>query len=101
MGQTYAEFDLDHTSQSYIHILMYNRELIVLRLEIGARLRSRRKELGFTQSEVAAFLGHRSSHRLNQIELGRKRLYAEELPRLCRKLNCSLSDIVVSEVRDR
>ena len=92
---------LDQASESNIHMFMDERDLLSLRFEIGARLRSRRKELGFTQTEVAAFLGHKSSHRLNQIELGRKRLYADELPRLCNKLDCTLSDILVSEVRDR
>ncbi|MFD0982822.1 helix-turn-helix domain-containing protein [Tropicimonas aquimaris] len=73
---------------------MGDLELFKERREIGARLRSRRKELALTQCELAAFLGHKGSYRINQIELGRQRLYAEELPRLCEKLNCTYSDII-------
>ena len=64
------------------------------RREIGARLRRCREQSGLTQREVAAALGHKSSHRINQIELGRLRLYAEELPKLCELLDCSTADIV-------
>ena len=73
---------------------MDDLELFKQRREIGARLRSRREELALTQCELAAFLGHKGSHRINQIELGRLRLYAEELPKLCEKLNCTYSDII-------
>lgn len=73
---------------------MEDRELIRTRREIGARLRSRRKELLLTQCELATSLGHKGSTRINQIELGRQRLYAEELPRICKKLNCTYSDII-------
>ncbi|RYH08820.1 XRE family transcriptional regulator [Tropicimonas sp. IMCC6043] len=85
---------LDMTSCKHIHMCMNDRDVFKARLEIGARLRTRRKELGLTQCEVAAFLGHKGSCRINQIELGRQRLYAEELPRLCRKLECCFADIV-------
>ncbi|WP_161594638.1 helix-turn-helix domain-containing protein [Marimonas lutisalis] len=59
---------------------MFDEELENIRREIGARLRARRKEVGLRQCEVAQALGHTSSSRINQIELGRMRLYAEELP---------------------
>jgi transcriptional regulator with XRE-family HTH domain len=74
---------------------MFDRELDLVRLEIGKRVKTRRKELGLTQTELAQALGHKSCHRINQIELGRLRLYAEELPKLCKALDCSLSDVIV------
>ena len=77
---------------------MDNLERFKARREIGFRLRKRRKELGLTQSELAAFLGHKGSYRINQIELGRLRLYAEELLTLLRKLECEFSDIVDLDV---
>ncbi|NDW46321.1 helix-turn-helix transcriptional regulator [Ruegeria sp. PrR005] len=67
------------------------------RREIGARIKKRRLEIGLTQQELAEALGHGSSHRINQIELGRLRLYAEELPKLCWTLDCLVSDIVPGE----
>ena len=66
---------------------------------MGARVRRLRKDMGLTQCELAEALGHTSSSRVNQIELGRVRLYAEELPRLCKKLKCSLSDVIGAESR--
>ena len=75
---------------------MFDRELDLVRLQIGTRVKTRRKELGLTQTELARALGHKSCHRINQIELGRLRLYAEELPILCRTLDCSLSDIILT-----
>ena len=77
---------------------MFDKELDRARLEIGKRLRRLRQETGLTQCEIAEMLGHSSSSRINQIELGRLRLYAEELPRLCKILNCSLSDVVGMEI---
>ncbi len=65
-----------------------------VRRQIGSRIRARRKELDLTQSDLAAAVGHNSCHRINQIELGRVRLYAEELPKLCKKLRCDVSDII-------
>ena len=73
---------------------MYDNESLHTRREIGVRMRQLRKNLGLTQCEVAEALGHSSSHRINQIELARIRLYAEELPKLIEVLRCSLSDIV-------
>ena len=73
---------------------MFDNALDQERREIGARMRRRRLELNLTQQELAEALGHKSSHRVNQIELGRQRLYAEELPRLCRILVCGVTDIV-------
>ena len=73
---------------------MFDTALDQERREIGTRVRRRRQELGLTQQEIAEALGHSSSHRVNQIELGRQRLYAEELPRLCKKLACDVADIV-------
>ncbi len=76
-------------SISHILMCMEGEELFWKRREIGARIRSRRKEMALTQCELAASLGHKGSSRINQVELGRLRLYAEELPRLCKKLNCT------------
>lgn len=73
---------------------MFDDESLQARREIGARVRLRRKELGLTQCELAEAIGHNSSHRINQIELGRIRLYAEELPKLIEILRCSLADII-------
>jgi transcriptional regulator with XRE-family HTH domain len=73
---------------------MFDRELELVRREIGTRVKTRRKMLGLTQTELAHALGHTTCQRINQIELGRRRLYAEELPRLCKALNCSISDVI-------
>lgn len=73
---------------------MFDTDMERRRFEIGKRLRHLRQEMGLTQCDLAGALGHSSSTRINQIELGRLRLYAEELPRLCDCLDCSLSDIV-------
>lgn len=73
---------------------MFDLDMQRTRVEIGKRVRRLRLEKGLTQCDLAAVLGHSSSTRINQIELGRLRLYAEELPRLCDRLDCSLSDIV-------
>ncbi|MEE4189536.1 MAG: helix-turn-helix transcriptional regulator [Roseobacter sp.] len=73
---------------------MFDLDMQRTRVEIGKRIRRLRLEMGLTQGDLAAALGHSSPTRVNQIELGRLRLYAEELPRLCDRLDCSLSDIV-------
>ena len=77
---------------------MFDDDSVEKRREIGARIRKRRAELGLTQQELAEALGHGSSHRINQIELGRLRLYAEELPKLCWTLDCRVADIVPGEL---
>ncbi|MFY0691933.1 MAG: helix-turn-helix transcriptional regulator [Paracoccaceae bacterium] len=81
-------------SFSNIQIFMFDRELDRTRREIGTRVRRLRRKTGLTQIELAEAMGHSGSSRINQIEFGRVRLYAEELPRLCNALKCSLSDIV-------
>ena len=73
---------------------MFDLDMQRTRVEIGKRVRRLRLEKGLTQCDLAVALGHSSSTRINQIELGRLRLYAEELPQLCGRLDCSLSDIV-------
>ncbi|WP_170608733.1 helix-turn-helix domain-containing protein [Ruegeria arenilitoris] len=73
---------------------MHSEEPYQTRLEIGKRIRRLRRKIGLTQCELAESLGHNSSTRVNQVELGRIRLYAEELPKLCSTLKCSLSDVV-------
>ncbi len=73
---------------------MFDDDIRQIRREIGARVRKRRTELGITQCELAEALGHRGSYRINQIELGRLRLYAEELPKLCAKLNCGMDALI-------
>ncbi|PRY69320.1 helix-turn-helix protein [Marivita geojedonensis] len=90
----HSQNKVDITSISDIHMYMFDRELEITRREIGARLRELRKRKSLTQCELAKALGHNSSTRLNQIELGRTRLYAEELPILCEMLACTSSDII-------
>ena len=93
-GKHEAAKIVDLTSTSNIHKFMFDDDCLIARREIGARIRKRRKELGLTQCEIAEALNHKSSHRINQIELGRLRLYAEELPELCRALKCDAADII-------
>ena len=76
---------------------MFDAELDQMRLEIGARVRDRRKLLGMTQLELANAMGYKAPHRISQIELGRQRLFAEEVPRLCAKLVCSPDDIILGK----
>ena len=89
---------VDVRSDFHIHLFMFEDNSAEKRRETGVRIRKRRVEVGLTQQELAEALGHSSSHRINQIELGRLRLYAEELPILCWKLDCRVSDIVPLEL---
>lgn len=82
------------TIDTRVRLLMFDLDMQRTRVEIGKRIRRLRLEKDLTQGDLAAALGHSSSTRINQIELGRLRLYAEELPRLCDRLGCALTDIV-------
>lgn len=76
---------------------MSNDAPIHRRLEIGHRLRRFRKRRGLTQTELAAELGLKSAYRVNQLELGRSRLYADELKIVCKLLDCSPLQILYAE----
>ena len=73
---------------------MEEDDIYQARALIGSRLRKYRTEAGLTQIKLSEALGHRNPQRLNQIELGRSRLYADELAAICRVLRCSVTDIV-------
>ena len=73
---------------------MEEEDIYQARAAIGSRIRQYRNEAGLTQINLSEALGHRSSQRVNQIELGRARLYADELAAICRVLRCSVTDIV-------
>ena len=64
---------------------------------LGERIRQLREERGLTQHEVSKSLGHRGATRINQVELGRKRLYADELLVLSNLLGCSPCTILLAE----
>ena len=73
---------------------MEEEDIYRARALIGSRLRQYRIEAGLTQIKLSEALGYGSPRRLNQIELGRSRLYADELEAICRVLRCSVTDIV-------
>ena len=63
------------------------------REEIGIRLRHQREALGFTQKQVAEYLGlHRPT--ISEIEAGRRDVTSQELFEFARLYVTSLSDLL-------
>src|SRR5690242_21536258 len=57
---------------------------------IGARIKTRREELGFSQEAVAKHFGFNDRQTLSAIETGERRVTAEELLKAAEVLNAPL-----------
>ncbi|PAE96744.1 helix-turn-helix domain-containing protein [Shouchella clausii] len=68
---------------------------------IGKRVRELRLQKGIQQSFVARKLGYKSSSSLNDIEMGRRKLKADQIPLLAEILDVEVSDLFLKgEVRE-
>ena len=65
--------------------------------EIGVRINARRKELGFTQEQLAEQM-EVSIQMISNLELGKKAIRPENLVKLCSVLNISADYIFVALV---
>ena len=61
--------------------------------DIGKRINLRRKELGFTQEELAEYMDV-SVQMISNLELGKKAIRPENLVKLCNTLNTSADYIL-------
>ena len=60
--------------------------------KLGAVLRSKRQEKGFSQEYVATLLGI-SKNQISHWEIGKRSMYAESLANYCKILNCTMQDV--------
>lgn len=60
--------------------------------KLGAALRSKRQEKGYSQEYVAGLLGV-SKNQVSHWEIGKRSMYAESLANYCRILGCSMQTI--------
>ena len=60
--------------------------------KLGAVLRSKRQEKGFSQEYVATLLGI-SKNPISHWEIGKRSMYAESLANYCKILNCTMQDV--------
>ncbi|MCM3312013.1 helix-turn-helix domain-containing protein [Psychrobacillus sp. MER TA 17] len=60
---------------------------------VGKRVRELRLQKGIQQSFVARKLGYKSSSSLNDIEMGRRKLKADQIPLLAEILDVEVSDL--------
>jgi transcriptional regulator with XRE-family HTH domain len=70
------------------------RSLDSLDIELGRRLRSKRRASGLSLATLGAGVGL-SGHQIHKYERGFNRISVSTLVRMCRILGCRLSDIVV------
>lgn len=59
---------------------------------LGAVLRAKRQEKGFSQEYVASLLGV-SKNQVSHWEIGKRSMYAESLAAYCRILGVSMQDV--------
>ena len=79
---------------------MYNNfEVIVLKYEIGERIRKYRKDRGLTQEQLANSIGV-SKGRVSNWEQGANRPDADILADICRSLRVSPSDLLDVHLND-
>ena len=60
--------------------------------KLGAVLRSKRQEKGFSQEYVATLLGI-SKNQISHWVIGKRSMYAESLANYCKILNCTMQDV--------
>lgn len=73
-----------------------NGESLFSASEMGARIATRRKQLGYTQEQVAELAG--LSHQFfSSVEAGKKNMRAENVVKLCRALNVSTDYILTGK----
>lgn len=60
--------------------------------KLGAALRAKRNERGFSQEYIADFMGISKNH-VSHWEIGKRSIYAEYLQNYCRILGCSVQDV--------
>ncbi len=65
-------------------------------VDLGARVRAQREQLGLTQALLADEIGI-SRTSLTNIECGRQRLLVDQLVNICAKLSISIEDIIPSQ----
>jgi len=70
---------------------------IDMKKSLGRRISEQRQALGFTQQELAAQVGFKSSETISQIELGKREVKAWELAKLAQKLFLDVSDLLAIE----
>ena len=58
-------------------------------VRLGAALRRKREEKGFSQEYIAEQIGVTKNH-ISHWELGKRRMYAEQLEKCCRVLGCTM-----------
>lgn len=56
---------------------------------IGVRIRQRRKELGYSQSDLAKMLGYKSRSSINKIEMGENDIPQSKLKNFAEALKCT------------
>jgi SOS-response transcriptional repressor LexA len=60
---------------------------------IGDRIRSLRLKAGLTQKDLAAFIGISQTH-MSQLEMGKRRVDADWIPKIAQALKCRPEDVV-------
>lgn len=60
--------------------------------KLGAVLRARRNEKGYSQEYVASLLKFSKNH-VSHWEIGKRSMYAEELEKYCKILGCTMQDV--------
>lgn len=68
--------------------------------KLGAVLRAKRNEKGFSQEYVANLLNVSKNH-VSHWEIGKRSMYAEALENYCRILGCSMQDVFDEMNRNR
>ena len=68
--------------------------------KLGATLRAKRKEKGYSQEYVASLFNFSKNH-VSHWEIGKRSMYAEELEKYCEILGCSMQDVFDEMNRNR
>ena len=61
-------------------------------VRLGAALRKKREEKGFSQEYIAEQIGVTKNH-ISHWELGKRSMYAEQLEKCCRILGCTMQGL--------
>jgi len=66
-------------------------------VDVGRRIRQRRKQLGLSQDDLAQMLGYRGRTSINKIELGGSDLPIDKVPEIAKALNVSINYLLSDE----